>query len=251
MSSVAPGGSASTTRAELGADEGVGGARGVAGERAAAVGGEQPGQRRPDAAARVAPGQIEVALAREADAPDAEARRRLEDGGTDDRQAVGMLVGVDVGGPQPGVDDPRELRRRLGDQLGVGQAPAHRARRQRRRAADERAVRVDEAADRRRGRQRPALDEIEVDADAEGRVAAGQRHRLGEGRAVGEQRRRGHDAGDVGVDDAGVDAGREPEVVGVDDEGAHVRRVAPSRRRRPATAARPGAGPARARPTRA
>jgi len=82
----------------------------------------------------------------------------------------------------------------------------------------EAAIRLDEARGSRGADERPLLREHEMDADGESRPALRQRHRVVERGPRRHDRRRGHDAAVVRLDDAAIHGFGDPEIVGIDDE---------------------------------
>ena len=82
------------------------------------------------------------------------------------------------------------------------------------------------------GSSRPALDQHEVQADAQARQAAGAPDRVGGGGLRHHEARGGEDAVAVRRLDGLVDLGREPEIVGRDDEALQAATSRRSRRKR-------------------
>ena len=92
------------------------------------------------------------------------------------------------------------------------------------------AVGADERCGGRGAEQRPVLRQHEMHADGERGPRSRERDGVLERGARRHDRRRGHDAAVVRVDDAAVDGLGDPEVVGVDDQ------LEPSAHRRSANA---------------
>jgi len=131
-------------------------------------------------------------------------------------QRVRVAVTVEMRGANAGLHQRRKLRVALAAYLGGTHAANERTTSQRAERVKVTGARIGE---RRRMRERAAGDEIEVEADGEGRRAlARESSRLGKGLPGDERRRRGERACRMRLEDTAVYAGREPEVVSVDDE---------------------------------
>ncbi len=136
-----------------------------------------------------------------------------------------MLVRVDVIERQPGRGEGGELRRDLGRELAARRRQEEHRRAGRRHIVAKAAASVDEAGNLLGRQDRRAVDEDEVEADAEVGQALGPRHRVGGGGRADHQAGGGQDAARVGDLDRLVDRDVVAEVVGGDDEALHPRKT--------------------------
>ena len=132
-----------------------------------------------------------------------------------------MLVRVDVVERQAGRGERGELRRHLGAKLATGGGAREDRNAGARHVAAEAAGRIDQQRHLLRRQRRAALDQHEVEPDAERRHGPRPRDRVGGGVAGDHQAGSGEDAVPVRLLDRVVDRDRGSEVVGGDDEAMH------------------------------
>jgi hypothetical protein len=137
----------------------------------------------------------------------------------DSRHRVHVAVAVDVSRRDPHRDERRELRLALATHLCRIDLAGERSAHEDVERMETPCRRIDE---RRNVREWRAADEVQVQTDAEPRrVTLHALGRFAEGGRRCDQRRGADGARRVGLEDPAVHAGREPEVVGIDDENAH------------------------------
>ena len=151
---------------------------------------------------------------------DAETFGHTQEGAEDDGEEVGVFVSVEVGGAEASVEQAGDLGFGFALDVALMKLPGEGGAGEGGEGGAETAgvTRIDEGRDgggRRRGQ---AVGENDVAADAEEGTGAHGANCVFEGGAVAHQGCRGECAGVVELHDGAVDARREAEVIGVNDE---------------------------------
>ena len=145
--------------------------------------------------------------------------RARDDGACNAREQVGVLVCVDVRELEAGPLQLLDLCERFALDVVLTNGAAKNAEREvAERVAEGAAVRAEQCRDGGGIRDRSSVDEDDVTADAEGGTCEGECDGVVESRAVGHQGCGGDRAGVVQLGDGAVNAGRETEVVRIDNE---------------------------------
>ena len=163
-----------------------------------------------------------------ADGGDAGDLEGAEDGAEDAGKEVGVFVGVGVGEGDAGGLEAADLGDGFaGDVVGVDLAADGGEGEAGERGAEVLPVGSEEGGDGGGGGGGCTVGEDDVAADAERGVLPGDVDGIGKGRAGGHEGGGGEDAGLMELGDGAVDAGREAEVVGIEDQrDAHASTIA-------------------------
>ena len=144
---------------------------------------------------------------------------RANDGTRDTREEMRVLVGVSVGESEAGALELLDLRERFALDLVLPDGAAENTEREvAQRVAEFAAIRSQQRGDSGRIGDRRAINENDVTADAEGGACQGDGDSVVERGSGSHQCCGGDSTGVVQLGDGAIDAGREAEVIRIDDE---------------------------------